>query len=173
MDNATAAGLPGTVENFGIEIGNAMGWPRMAGRVLATLMLHDGPMSMKQLREALGVSAGAISEMARLLDRNGVVTRVKIPNTRQTGYTYRHDAWLGCLQHQIAITTQLLRLAESSSHTPEAKAEHARGRFADMRAYYTLVTDKLREAEQEFSGRLVADGTPPPPPSPAGAVPPQ
>ena len=115
MDDATATQTAGTVENFGIEIGNAMGWPRMAGRVLATLMLHDGPMSMKQLQETLGASAGAISEMARLLDRNGVVTRVKIPNTRQIGYEYRHDAWLGCLQHQIAITTQLLRLAESSS----------------------------------------------------------
>ncbi len=85
VGDATAVGLPGTVENFGIEIGNAMGWPPMAGRVLATLMLHDGPMSMKQLREALDASAGTISEMARLLDRNGVVTRVKIPNTRQTG----------------------------------------------------------------------------------------
>src|ERR1700704_5888776 len=48
LDDATATQTAGTVENFGIEIGNAMGWPRMAGRVLATLMLHDGPMSMKQ-----------------------------------------------------------------------------------------------------------------------------
>src|SRR3981189_2727720 len=92
LDDATATQTAGTVENFGIEIGNAMGWPRMAGRVLATLMLHDGPMSMKQLQGTLGASAGAISEMARLLDRNGVVTRVKIPNTRQIGYEYRHDA---------------------------------------------------------------------------------
>ena len=156
MDDATDTQTAGTVENFGIEIGNAMGWPRMAGRVLATLMLHDGPMSMKQLQGTLGASAGAISEMARLLDRNGVVTRVKIPNTRQIGYEYRHDAWLGCLQHQIAITTQLLRLAESSSRTPEAKAKHAKGRFADMSAYYTLITRKLAEAEAEFTTRSTA-----------------
>ena len=142
-----------TVESFGIEVGQAMGWPRMAGRVMATLMLHDGPMSMKQLQEALGVSAGSISEMARLLDRNGVVTRVKIPNSRQTGYEYRHDAWLGCLQHQIEVTTALLRLAESSGAQPEAQAEHIRPRFADMRAYYQLITRKFAEAEREFAPR--------------------
>lgn len=150
-----------TVESFGIEVGQAMGWPRMAGRVMATLMLHDGPMSNRQLQDALGASAGSISEMARLLDRNGVVTRVRIPGSRQSGYRYRPDAWLGCLQHQIEITTRLLRLAESSARTPEAGSEHARARFADMRAYYTLVGRKLAEAEREFAdpGARTVGGT--------------
>lgn len=142
-----------TVERFGVEVGAAMGWPRMAGRVFATLMLHDGPMSMKELRAALGASAGAISETTRLLAANGVVTRVKLPGGRQTGYEYRHDAWLGCLRHQIDIVTRLLRLAESSGAAPEAQAAHTAERFADMRAYYTLVSSMFRAAEAEFTAR--------------------
>jgi DNA-binding Lrp family transcriptional regulator len=158
--DGAAGRAPDTVEQFGIEIGSAMGWPRMAGRVFATLMLHDGPLSMKELQKALGASAGAISEMTRLLDANGVVTRVKIPGTRQTGYAYRDDAWMGCLEHQLAIATQLLGLAESSSRTPEAQAAHTAWRFADMRAYYTLVRGMYIEAEREFAARAVPPAEP-------------
>lgn len=145
--------IPETVEAFGVEIGLAMGWPPMAGRVLATLMLHEGPMSMKELQEALSASAGAVSESARMLDFSRVVTRVKMPGGRQIGYVYRRNAWLGCLQHQVATTVRLLEVAESSSRSPELSSATTRQRFEDMRTYYDFLARTLKTAEQEFKER--------------------
>lgn len=146
--------IPETVEEFGTEIGQAMGWPPMAGRVLATLMLHDGPMSVRELQATLNASAGAISESTRLLDFSRVVSRVKMPGGRQAGYEYRKNAWLGCLQHQVATTLRLLELAESSSRSDEITSPFAQERFEDMRTYYAFIANKLGAAEEEFKSIL-------------------
>ena len=71
------------VDDFGLHIGRAMGWPPMAGRAAGVLMLSEKPLTLAELQEALGASKGSASEMTRLLMVNGVVERYKEPGSRQ------------------------------------------------------------------------------------------
>ncbi len=151
-----------TVELFGAQIGRVMSWPPMAGRMLATLMLHDGPMAADELRESLQASAGAISEASRLLIDNGVVERVKTLGSRKRSYVYRDDAWLGCLRHQVRVTMDLLDLAESAAKSQRGNSPRLHRRFEDMRDYYLFMAKTFRQLEREFEATTAGRPEAPP-----------
>lgn len=139
------------VEDFGRHIGGAMGWPRTAGRAAAVLMLHDGPMTLSQLQRALGASKGSVSETTRLLITSGTVARFKEPGARHFVYQWREDAWIGCLQHQIDQTAQLLALAENARTRTEHLPVPQRERVREMSEYYRLVVSRLEALYEEYA----------------------
>lgn len=139
------------VEEFGRQIGGAMGWPRTAGRAAAVLMLHDGPMTLAQLQRTLGASKGSVSETTRLLITSGTVARFKEPGRRHFVYQWREDAWIGCLQHQLDQTAQLLALAESAQARTGHLPAPQRGRIREMAEYYRLVVSRLEALHEEYS----------------------
>jgi DNA-binding transcriptional regulator GbsR (MarR family) len=120
------------IDDFGLHIGRAMGWPPMAGRAAGVLMLSETPMTMAELQSTLNASKGSMSEMTRLLVVNGTVRRFKEPGSRQYVYEWRDDAWTGCLQHQLEQTTELLTLAENAQARGADLPERQRGRLREM-----------------------------------------
>lgn len=135
------------VEQYGIRIGAVMNWPPMAGRMMATLMLNDGPMTADELREALGASAGAISGCSRILVESGVVMRIKSKFTRKKTFAYRPDAWVACLQHQVAMATELRDLADTACDRLKKRPPHILSRFEDMRTYQNFMANSLAGLE--------------------------
>lgn len=152
----TTPELPSTVAEFGREIGQAMSWPPVAGQVMATLMLTDGPLSLQDLGKRLGASAGSISQVTRLLSFSGVIRRVKMPGGRQVGYEYREDAWIGCLQHEVDADRALLKLANAAREDGADLPDFAHARLVDMTLYYRFLLDNLEHAEVRLRG-LLAD----------------
>lgn len=74
---------------------------------------------------------------------NGVVERVKEQGSRHFVHRWRDDAWVGCLQHQLGSTTQLLHLAESAKeHGADLSAEQ-QGRLGEMLGYYRFMVSQL------------------------------
>jgi DNA-binding transcriptional regulator GbsR (MarR family) len=131
------------IDDFGRHIGRAMGWPPMAGRTAAVLMLGDAPMTMAELQAALDASKGSMSEMTRLLVENGTVRRFKQPGSRHYVYEWRDDAWAGCLQHQLDATAELLALAESAHARSTGLPGRQRERLRQMHEYYTFMVSSL------------------------------
>jgi len=150
MPARAAQEVVGTVELFGVCIANTMHWPPMAGRMLATLMLHDGPMTAQELRTALGASPGAVSQCSRMLVDSGVIRRFKAPGSRMTSFVYREDAWIGCLQHELSTSEELRKLAESAIAGADATSPAIRRRFRDMRNYYVFLAKAYVQLESEF-----------------------
>lgn len=144
------------IEDFGLRIGRAMGWPPMAGRTSGVLMLSENPLTLGELQEALDASKGSASEMTRLLIDNGVVERFKEPGSRQFVYRWRDDAWVGCLQHQVTVNRELLELAGNAvvrgKHLPAAQ----RGRLRQMRDYYVFMTEQLEVLLTEYTRRAAS-----------------
>ena len=138
------------IDNFGLHIGRAMGWPPMAGRAAGVLMLSESPMTMAQLQDALDASKGSMSEMTRLLVLSGTVRRFKEPGSRRYVYEWRDDAWIGCLQHQIESTTELLALAENAQAQDAAQSERQRARLRDMHEFYTFMVQRLETLLDEY-----------------------
>jgi DNA-binding transcriptional regulator GbsR (MarR family) len=144
------------IEDFGLHIGRAMGWPPMAGRAAGVLMLSEKPMTLAQLQAALNASKGSVSEMTRLLITNGTVQRFKEPGRRQFVFRWRDDAWVGCLQHQLRQTTQLLELAESTRARSAYLPAEQRGRLREMHEYYTFMVQRLEALLEEYMVRWEA-----------------
>jgi DNA-binding transcriptional regulator GbsR (MarR family) len=142
------------VDDFGLHIGRAMGWPPMAGRAAGVLMLSEQSLTLTQLQEALAASKGSASEMTRLLMVNGVVERYKPPGSRQFVYRWRSDAWLGCLRHQLQQTTQLLELSRSAQDVGMHLPGEQRERLREMHDYYTFMAARLESLVGDYSRRL-------------------
>ena len=53
------------VESFGRRVGEAMGWPPMAGRAAGALMLSERPLTMAELQERLGFGDHATAHRQR------------------------------------------------------------------------------------------------------------
>lgn len=139
------------VEEFGIHVGRAMGWPPMAGRAAGLLMLSDEPLTLTQLQQDLDASKGSVSEMTRLLIANGAVERYKEPGQRHFVYRWRDDAWVGCLQHIVASTTQLRDLAEHAQGRAAKMPPVQRERLRDMREYYGFMVGNLESLLAEYT----------------------
>ncbi|MFI5592376.1 GbsR/MarR family transcriptional regulator [Amycolatopsis sp. NPDC051758] len=148
---ALAAGEDALIEDFGLHIGRAMGWPPMAGRTSGVLMLSEKPLTLAELQEALDASKGSASEMTRLLIDNGVVERFKEPGSRQFVFRWRDDAWVGCLQHQVTVNRELLELAENAQVRGKHLPAEQRGRLRQMRDYYVFMTEQLEALLTEYT----------------------
>lgn len=149
-DGAAPEGNDSVIEEFGASISGVMGWPPMAGRAAGVLMMSEEPMTLSELQETLGASKGSVSETTRLLITNGTVERFKTPGNRQFVYRWRDDAWVGCLEHQLNQTTQLLEVSRSMADRSGEMADELRDRVDDMREYYTFMVRRLDTVLEEY-----------------------
>ncbi|MGB8940259.1 MAG: hypothetical protein WCD21_08485 [Streptomyces sp.] len=155
--DAGSGGAAALIEDFGLHIGQAMGWPRMAGRTAGVLMTSQAPLTLAQLMEALGASKGSMSETTRLLITNGTVERYKPTGSRQFVFRWRDDAWVGCLQHQLEQTAQLHALAERAQGRAEGLPPEQRQRVRRMVEYYAFMTQRLEVLLAEFTASQAPD----------------
>ncbi|WP_344860590.1 hypothetical protein [Amycolatopsis ultiminotia] len=153
-DGTHAEGGERLRDDFATVIGQAMGWPPMAGRTAAVLLLSERPMTVQQLQDELGASAGSVSEMTRLLITNGVVHRFKPPGARHFAYEWRQDAWAGCLEHTLRQTTQLRELAHNALRENDEFAGLQRGRLRQMAAYYDFMVARLTLLLEDYRAEL-------------------
>ncbi len=149
------------IEDFGAYIGRAMGWPPMAGRAAGVLMLSETPLTSAQLQEALNASKGSVSETTRVLITSGTVERFKEAGSRQFVYRWREDAWIGCLQHQLDQTTQLLTMAENNYARGAAFSPTQQARLKQMRDYYRFIVRRLDDLLTEYTAQWREDRSAP------------
>ena len=77
-----------------------MGLGRILGEVMAVIYLTEGPSSLDDIGETLGLSKAAVSIATRQLDKLSLLRRVRNPGDRKTYYrTTEHFA--AALQHGI------------------------------------------------------------------------
>lgn len=149
------------VEEFGMHVGRAMGWPPMAGRAAGLLMLSENPMTLAELQDTLDASKGSVSEMTRLLVTNGTVERYKEAGQRHFVYRWRDDAWVGCLQHIVASTAQLRELAEQAQVRGARMTAVQQHRFGEMQEYYRFMVSRLESLLSEYTAVRESRGTQP------------
>jgi DNA-binding transcriptional regulator GbsR (MarR family) len=149
------------VEEFGMQVGRAMGWPPMAGRAAGLLMLSEKPMTLAELQDALDASKGSVSEMTRLLVTNGTVERCKEAGQRYFVYRWRDDAWVGCLQHIVASTAQPRELAERAQVRGAGMTAVQQRRLGEMQEYYRFMVSHLESLLSEYTATRASRGTQP------------
>lgn len=140
---AATLGVPLRPSEWQLEFMDRVGaWSDVSGlppsylRMMAWLIVCDPPaQSVDDLRDALGLSAGAISMAAGALGRMGIVRRVTIPGQRRVFYRWHGNGWERVLRLRLEATSQIRAAADDAlAHTrdPEARL----GRMRDMYIWF-------------------------------------
>jgi DNA-binding transcriptional regulator GbsR (MarR family) len=115
------------------------GLSRMAGRVLAFLLLNDKPgVSSRDIAADLQASAGSVSTATRELAEAGCVRRLTVPGSRSHYFKAADNMW------DTLLSTERLRLARVTALVEEIMQAadldiHARTRLDGMRVHYAFL----------------------------------
>jgi len=77
------------------------GFPRIAGRIFACLLLSPEPLSLAELAARLGVSKASISQDARRLANRSVLERVGRPGDRRDYYRVPEDLFVRTMELRL------------------------------------------------------------------------
>ena len=91
-----------------------VGFPRMAARVLFTVMSADDPLTAAEIGERLGVSAAAVCGAVRYLTQFGMLVREPVKGSRRDRYRMPDNPWYE------ATVTKTGALQELHRHRPSA-----------------------------------------------------
>ena len=69
------------------------GFPRIAGRIMGFLLLHEGPYTLDELAEELQISKTSASTNARLLEQHEIIERVVKSGDRRDFYRLAENHW--------------------------------------------------------------------------------
>lgn len=132
-------------QDFAQTFTEALGIPAAAGRLFAALLLSGQPLSQAELRAALSLSEGSVSEGLRLLTVDGLVERAGDPRARPAYFKIRDDAWAGCARHTLETVEALRALAVRTLDLVDDQggSEVARLRLDGMRLMYETLAEEL------------------------------
>lgn len=140
------------IERYGL-LAEQDGLPRIAGRLIALLIVEDGPFSFSDLAERLQVSRGSISTNTRLLERYGLIERIARAGDRQDYFQITQDPWVRLLEAWLNRQAKTKQAVEALLETGEDLPEGSRARAAAYLAFLDATmeqgrtaTDHLREA---------------------------
>lgn len=123
------------IERLGL-ISQADGLPRIAGRILAVLVLHDEAFSFSQLSDKLQVSRASISTNTRLLESLSVIERTTKPGERQDYFRLRKNPYLSLVQSwQTRLQHANEVVLETKNALPE-EWEGAQQRLSELADFY-------------------------------------
>ena len=137
------AALRAFVEDMARLLGD-WGFPRMAGRVVFTLMAADErSLSAGELADSLGVSPAAISGAVRYLSQIAMVTREHVPGSRRDRYRLVDDSWYEVTVAKMTLLKTLADAAGQGSEAAGGPGTVAGARLAGMRDFYDWVQANL------------------------------
>ena len=111
------------------------GLPRIAGRVLGTLMLSPDALSLDELSETVQASKASVSTNCRLLERAGAVERVTRPGDRRDFYHVAddlHERMLARKLDQLSAIRSLLTEVVDSAAVEDEVVERRLRDFASF-----------------------------------------
>ncbi|QYC42119.1 MarR family protein [Nonomuraea coxensis DSM 45129] len=133
------------------------GLQRMSARTLAVFLFTDAEtVTMGDIADRLGVSAGSVSGALKALLSTGLIERLPAPGSRREHYRLREDAWPTLFSTQNTVVHVMLQAAETGIATTAA-GDPAHARLARMRDFYEFLLGELpgllRRWEQEHAPR--------------------
>jgi DNA-binding transcriptional regulator GbsR (MarR family) len=116
------------------------GLPPSYIQVFAWLVVCEPPeQSVDELRDALGLSAGAISMATAALSRMGVVERIAQPGIRRRYYRFHARGWERVLRLRLEAVAHIRAAAEHAL----ASAPRPQDRLSGMRDVYASFEEQI------------------------------
>ncbi|MGW0481772.1 GbsR/MarR family transcriptional regulator [Nonomuraea sp. NPDC003214] len=119
------------------------GLQRMSARALAVFLFTGAEtVTMGDIADRLGVSAGSVSGAVKALLSTGLIERLPAPGSRREHYRLRDDAWPTLFSTQNTVVHTMLEAAETGIATT-APGDPAHVRLARMRDFYQFLLGEL------------------------------
>ncbi len=120
------------------------GLPRIAGRILALLLICDPPQrSATQLADELGVSKGSVSSMTRLLLGSQTIEAIALPGDRATYFRLSPDSFERKLTRRLTAMIGFRVLAERGLELLWEAPPEQRARLRHVAALYAFLEREL------------------------------
>ncbi|MFD2079379.1 MarR family protein [Actinopolymorpha cephalotaxi] len=120
------------------------GFPRMAARVLLTMMAADEEtLTAGELAERLEVSAAAISGAVRYLQHLGMLSREPVPGSRTHRYRLPDDVWYETSINKRGALANVAALADEGARSLGGSDTPSGRRMEQMRDFYTFIDGAL------------------------------
>jgi DNA-binding transcriptional regulator GbsR (MarR family) len=150
MGNTSESVSEEFIERMGVLV-EADGLPRIAGRLLALLVLEGGPFSFTALAERLQVSRGSISTNTRMLEQFGLIERITRPGDRQDYFQIASDPYARL------IRASLERMAKSRDLVARTRARlpkqqtGAHRRLKELEEFYRATINGLSTVARAYA----------------------
>lgn len=127
------------VEHMALQLAE-WGFPRMAARVLITMMsVDEASLTAAELAERLAVSPAAISGAVRYLMQLGLLAREPVPGTRRDRYRLPDDPWYEASSVRRGMMKTLADLSDEGVRATGGPRTPAGARIAEMRDFYRFL----------------------------------
>ena len=136
------------------------GHPRMAGRIVAGLMICDPPyQTAGQIATALSASKASVSTNIRLFVDFGIVERFAMPADRRDYYRLLPTMWPRAVERSLPLLAAFREVADRGLKLVEGHPEECRARVREMRDFYEFYEQGLRELVARWKEREEREGT--------------
>lgn len=129
----------------------AVGLPRMAGRIFGWLLIANPPQqSMSNLVEVLQASKGSISTMTRLLIQISLIERVSLPGQRRDYFQIKPHAWSQMTNQRMTQIAAFRQLAERGLDLLADQPSPMRRHLQEMRDFHAFWEKELPLLDQRW-----------------------
>jgi len=135
-----------------------VGFPRMAARVLFTVMSADDPLTAAEIGDRLGVSAAAVSGAVRYLTQFGMLIREPVPRSRRDQYRMPDNPWYEATITKTALYKTFIDVADGGVSALNGPDTPAGERVAEMRDFFVFVQEEIDSLGQRWRERRAATG---------------
>ncbi|MEV3986763.1 helix-turn-helix domain-containing protein [Nonomuraea sp. NPDC049758] len=119
------------------------GLQRMSARALAVFLFTGAQtVTMGEIGDRLGASAGSVSGAVKSLLSTGLIERLPAPGSRREHYRLREDAWPTLFSTQNTVVQVMLRAAEDGI-AATASGDPAHERLRQMHDFYEFLLGEL------------------------------
>ncbi|MFG1708048.1 GbsR/MarR family transcriptional regulator [Nonomuraea sp. M3C6] len=119
------------------------GLQRMSARTLAMFLFTDQEtVTMGDIADRLGVSAGSVSGAVKSLLSVGLIERLPAPGSRREHYRMRDDAWATLFTSQNTVIQIMLQAARKGI-AATAPGDPAHQRLIQMHDFYQFMLGEI------------------------------
>jgi DNA-binding transcriptional regulator GbsR (MarR family) len=130
--------------------GEEDGLPRIAGRLIGFLMMHEQAYSLDDLAEALQISKASVSTNARMLEDKGILVRTSSPGDRRDYYEIAPGHFEKFFQNAQRKVQRFLDLVEEALVTLPSSERVPRHRLKESRLFYQFMLTQLAEYQVKW-----------------------
>jgi DNA-binding transcriptional regulator GbsR (MarR family) len=139
------------VERFAVAL-ETDGFPRIAGRIFALLMISDSEMSLDSIAETVGASKASVSVNTRFLETKGLIERISRTGDRRDYYQTIRNPFVHTMEQRIERWDRV-RAVIGEGLKDGTLSQPARTRLREFDAGSQVCRDVLEAALVKLSAR--------------------
>ena len=125
--------------------------PRIAGRLVGFLMIHEGAYTLDDLAEALQASKASVSTNARLLEERGILLRTSSPGDRRDFYEIAPAPWQNFITNAQRKVQKFSDVVTDTIKALPPEEVAARRRLREAALFYKFLLEQLGEHKERFA----------------------